>query len=151
MSFSKLNLGAGNRILPNYVNHDIKRHRKEIDCVYDLDNIAWLVWQDNQFDTIQFISVIEHLKITPIQALEECWRILQPNGILSIKYPIYSSQTIYDDPTHRWFLSPKSLDYVDPDTKYGKEYDFYSLHKWRIIDLTVIKNRSVAAELKPRK
>jgi ubiquinone/menaquinone biosynthesis C-methylase UbiE len=146
----KLNLGAGNRILPNYINHDKWKHRKEIDCVYDLNNAPWSIWQDNQFESIQFISVIEHLKLDFIESLNECWRILQPNGVLSLKFPINSSPTIRHDPTHRWFLDPECIQYVDPDTKYGKQYN-YTPYKWRIIDLTVIKNRSVAAELKPRK
>lgn len=147
-----LNLGAGNRILEGdkVINHDVTKHREEINSVWDLNITPW-PYQDNSFDRIEFISVIEHLKITPIEALNECWRILKSGGELSIKYPLYTAETIHDDPTHRWFLSKLSLDYVIPGTRYGEDYSFYTPCKWKLLERGVIKERNVKAKLSPIK
>lgn len=147
---SRLNLGSGNNLIANAINHDIVAHRPEIDCVHDLNVTPW-PFEDNQFFEIIFYSVIEHLIITPIESLNECWRILRPDGTLLLKYPVHTSPTIYDDPTHRWFLSVRSLDYVDPTTKYGTEYGFYTPYKWRIEAKVVTKNRTMKARLSPMK
>lgn len=171
-----LNLGAGNRIINGADNHDIIKHREEINLVFDL-NVSflhhpdkmpyWLFQIGNQlgldlteiahngiYDKIEFISVIEHLEITPIQALNECWHLLKPNGQLVIKYPHYKSETSFHDPTHRWHLTEYSLDYVDPDTQFGKDYSYYTPYKWQIItpvEQRIIKNRNVKMVLIPRK
>ena len=156
-----LNLGAGNRIIDGADNHDIVKHRPEINLVFDLDTIFrtdekypfWLFqclyqkkldFVDNvngYYDEIQFISVIEHLSITPIQALNECWHLLKPSGKLIIKYPHYTSATAYHDPTHKHWLTENSLDYVDPDTQFGKDYNYYTQYKWKI--LTPPENRLI--------
>lgn len=147
---SKLNLGCGNALIKNAINHDIIRHRPEIDCVHDLNDTPW-PFEDNQFYEVVFYSVIEHLIITPIESLNECHRILRRDGILLLKYPLKTSDTINDDPTHRWFLSIRSLDYVDPTTQYGQEYGFYTPYKWRINAKFVTKNRTLKARLTPIK
>ena len=150
-----LNIGAGNRILTGkagetVINHDIIAHRSEINCVWDLNVTPW-IWRDNEFDAIDFISTIEHLEINPIQAMNECWRILKKGGILTIKYPLHSSPSFYDDPTHRHALSEKSLDYLIPGTRYGEDYSFYSPLKWQRLSGGVIKERNYKAQLTPIK
>lgn len=151
-----LNLGAGNRIMSpsgqftSVVNHDISKHREEINSVWDLNRIPW-IWEENEFDYIEFISVIEHLKINPLESLNECWRILKKGGVLVIKYPLWNSPTFHDDPTHRWGMSEKSLDYVDPATEYGRDYNFYTPYKWTILERGQIKDRNVKAKMTPIK
>ncbi len=146
-----LNLGAGNRIAPGAVNHDIVKHRPEIDMIWDLDKLPW-PWIDNDFDEIQAISVFEHLQISLIEACNECWRILRPGGRLVVKYPMWDGPTTHDDPTHRWYWSDKALDYLDPTTRPGREYGgAYSVKPWAIIDRGIIKQRNVKAILEPRK
>lgn len=168
-----LNLGAGNRIIECADNHDIVKHREEINLVFDLDDTfadvsnVWLAncvhqlglgygkdYPNGYYDEIQFISVIEHLSITPIQALNECWHLLKPDGILVIKYPHYTSVTAYHDPTHKHWLTEHSLDYVDPSTQFGKDYSYYTPYKWHIetpVDKRIVKDRNVKMVLKPIK
>ena len=161
-----LNLGAGNRIIEGADNHDVFAHRPEINLEWDLDEIHWfdLSWESdlhyydqqivNYYDKIEFISVIEHLVITPIQALNECWHLLKPSGELVVKYPHYKSETSYHDPTHRWHLTEHSLDYVDPSTQFGKDYAYYTPYKWHIetpVENRIIKNRNVKMVLRPIK
>jgi len=145
-----LNLGCGNRIVEGAVNHDRMRHRPEVDVTHDLNVTPW-PFADNSADEIQLISVAEHLEIMLIDTLNECWRILRPGGRLIIKYPLAGSQTIHDDPTHRWFWSDKALDFFDPAKKYGQTTGFYTDRKWAILQRSIIKERNLKAVLSPRK
>jgi predicted SAM-dependent methyltransferase len=147
-----LNLGAGIKIWEgeNVVNHDIVQHSPAINAVWDLNETPW-PWETNQFVEIHFYAVIEHLKLTPIESLNECHRILKPGGELRIRYPLFSSPNYHDDPTHRWPMSEKSLDYVDPRTVYGSEYHYYTPLKWHILERGIVKDRNVVARLTPLK
>jgi len=145
-----LNLGAGNRIIEGAINHDLTYHREEISIAHDLNCLPW-PWNDNAFEQIQIISVAEHLKLTLIETLNECWRVLEPGGRLIIKYPHYNSSTSYDDPTHRWHWSEHVLDFVDPETRHGKDNHFYTPYKWRILERGIVHGRNVKAILEPMK
>ena len=142
-----LNLGAGNRIVPGAINHDLTAHRPEISVMHDLNITPWPL-VDNSIDEIQFISVAEHLKLTLIESLNECWRILKPGGTLIIKYPVQGAATIYDDPTHRWFWSENVLDFVDPSTRYGTVNSYYTPRKWKIVERGLIKGRNIKAVMR---
>lgn len=145
-----LNLGCGDRIIPGAVNHDVRKHRPEIEIIHDLNSLPW-PWTDNSFDQIQAISVFEHLDINLLHALDECWRILKPGGQLVVKYPLWDAPTAHDDPTHRWWWSDRALEVFDPDTKYGKDHPYYTDKKWEILDKGIIKGRNVKARMRPRK
>ena len=132
MAADVLNLGAGNRIVKGAVNHDLRKHRPEIAVAWDLDRLPW-PWADSAFDRILAISVLEHLQLTLIQSVDECWRILRPRGQLYVKLPVWSHENAYLDPTHRWRFSPRTLNIFDPATRYGRQYGFYTPRKWRII------------------
>jgi len=127
-----LNLGCGNVILPGAVNHDIRRHRPEIDVVHDLNVLPW-PWADESFDLIVAQAVLEHLQITLIESMDECWRLLRPEGTLDLRVPWWQSDSSYRDPTHRWFFSLDTLEIFDPDTEYGRAYGFYTERKWRFL------------------
>jgi len=125
----RLNLGSGNNILPNTVNHDRAKHRPEIDVAHDLDVLPW-PWADASFDVIVARSVLEHLKLNLIESLDECWRLLRPRGQIFVKVPHWQSDVAYRDPTHRWQFSLHSLDLFVPETEYGRDYGFYTSRKW---------------------
>lgn len=147
---STLILGAGNNIRPGAVNHDLMRHRPEIAIAHDLDIRPW-PWGDNSFDEIEARSVFEHLRLTLIDACNECWRIVRPGGRLTLLYPLAGQPTSYEDPTHRWHWTEKSLDYLDPDTQHGRDYGYYTPRKWQIASRGVVHGRNVKAILIPRK
>lgn len=166
-----LNLGAGKRAIKGADNHDIIKHSDYINLVWDLNEVDWFKTKGvfegdyfvkshksaltdrpyNYYDVIEFISVIEHLKITPIESLDQCWKLIKPNGYLVVKYPYYKSETSFIDPTHRWHLTERSLDYVDPNTQLGKDYDYYTPYKWKIENSGIIKERNVKVILRPIK
>lgn len=128
-----LNLGAGNDIMRNAVNHDLTPHRPEITVVWDLNTLPW-PWPDSSFDLVVARAVLEHLRLTLVESLNECWRILRPRGVLFIKLPYWDSDVAHEDPTHRWFFSAKALDQFDPETKRGQQYSFYTPCKWKIVE-----------------
>jgi len=127
-----LNLGAGNHIWKGAVNHDLRKHRPEIDVAHDLNIVPW-PWEDNSFDLIGASSVFEHLKINLVQTLDECWRILRTEGCLRLKLPYWRHDNAYADPTHRWHFSPRVLDVFIPASKLGTELGFYTERKWRFV------------------
>lgn len=135
-----LNLGAGNSPLPGAVNHDIIKHRSEIDVAWDLNNLPW-PWPDNSFDLVYASSVLEHLELTLLESCNEIWRILLPGGRLWVKLPYWKADSAYNDPTHRWPCGVCILDAFDPNTRAGTAYNFYTPRKWKIIQkLRVIKS-----------
>jgi len=146
-----LNLGCGDRVMTgDVINHDLTKHRPEIDVTHDLNILPW-PWPDNSFDEVQLISVAEHLKLNLIETLNECWRIIKPGGSLVLKYPVFTSINIHDDPTHRWYWSEKAIDFVDPATRYGQTNGYYTKYKWTIVSSGVIKERNLKAVLRPIK
>ncbi len=143
-----LNLGTGIRLVPNATNHDLTKHSPDIDVAWDLNKTPW-PWDTNEFDEIQLISVAEHLRLTLIETLNECHRILKPTGKLIIKFPLWNGVNTHKDPTHRWFWDLGVLDYVDQTTEAGQIYYYYTPLKWKIRNRGVIKNRNVKAILEP--
>jgi hypothetical protein len=61
-----------------------------------------------------------------------------------VKLPHVKAEEAWDDPTHRWFFTIRSLDQFDPDTPRGKQYGFYTDRKWKI--LTIEYNKGAAAD-----
>ena len=135
----KLNLGAGNDLVVDAINHDLIKHRPEIDVAHDLDVYPW-PWEDCSFDVISAKAVFEHLRDTLLVSVGECWRILRPGGLLYMKLPMWDHERSYDDVTHYWRFTLRSCDVFDPDTEFGKKYAFYTERKWRIINPAVLNS-----------
>jgi hypothetical protein len=125
-----LNLGAGNKLIEGAVNHDLYKHRPEIDVAHDLNIFPW-PWPNEAFDQIVALSVFEHLDVDLVVTLNECHRLLRPGGTLAIKLPLWSAEQAHDDPTHRWYFTVRSLHQFCPETKRGRQYGFYTPYKWR--------------------
>lgn len=132
MDYKILNLGAGNRIIPEAENHDRIAHRKEIVTVWDLDDFPW-PWNDESFEMIVARAVLEHLRANLLESVGECWRILKPGGVLVMKLPLWNHPNSYQDPTHYWQFDITTPEIFDPDTDYGRRYNFYMDKKWKII------------------
>ena len=127
-----LNLGAGNEIMEGATNHDRTLHRSEIAVAHDLNELPW-PWEDGSFDVIVARAVLEHLRITLVQSMDECWRILRPGGRIVLKVPYWKNESAYTDPTHYWRFSLQTPDLFDPETPYGRAYRFYGQRPWKIV------------------
>ena len=128
----RLNLGAGNRIENGWDNHDIAKHRSEINLVFDLDKFPYPI-KDNTYDEIKAIDVLEHLN-NPLQAMNEIHRILKPNGILFAKCCGWKNPNFWVDITHKKAFDIQTMDYLVLDTAIEKEYSYYTDKKWRYVD-----------------
>jgi len=121
------------------VNHDLTYHRKEIDICWDLNAMPW-PWEDETFDEVYALSVLEHLRPSLAQTINEVWRITKPDGIAHIKLPYFASENSYNDPTHLHFAGFGVFDQFDRGTKRGEQYAFYGLLPWHILDVKGIND-----------
>jgi len=129
---TKLNLGCGHKGMAGFVNHDRICHANHVDIAYDLNDLPW-PWDDESVDFIMASSVFEHLNLDLVQTMDECWRILRPKGQLRVKVPYWQHDNAYADPTHRWCFSLRSFDVFLPKSRLGKELNFYTRRKWRML------------------
>jgi len=141
----KLNLGCGNDIKEGYINHDLRKHRKEVDLEFDLNIDDWTeLWikeppnikrlvEPNSFDEIRVWDVLEHLDDC-INFMNNCWELLGEDGILDIKVCGYQNESFHIDPTHKKGYHVRSFDYFVPETPLGKSYGFYTDKKWNFIE-----------------
>jgi len=85
-----LNLGCGNKIMPDTINVDIMWN-PSVNRVVDLSNLVW-PWEDNSIDIIYASHILEHFSDQKA-FIDECIRILKPHGLLQITGPHSSCVT----------------------------------------------------------
>lgn len=132
----KLNLGCGADFRNGYVNHD-RTKRPGVDVAHDLDVLPW-PWKDSLAQEIRAWAVLEHLRLTLAEAIQECWRILQVGGLLIFKVPVFGARNAAIDPTHVWRVGycRETFDFFDPTRgEFGQRGALYGLSPWQIIDL----------------
>lgn len=136
----RLNLGAGNRLIggEGAVNHDLTKHRPEIDVAHDLNVLPW-PWADGEFEGVVAWAVLEHLEIDLLTSINEIWRILIPGGEFTVKIPYWKHEEAYNDPTHRFVYGLGIFELFDPTTRRGEEYDFYTDRKWKLCKTALTK------------
>ncbi len=152
----KLNLGAGNLIMEGFINHDLVKHRPEIDIAFDLNekdwrnNLGMKEMKNINFNEIRAYDVIEHLD-DPINFMNNCWNLLEPKGILNLKACGYKNESYWIDITHKRAFHISSFDYFDPTTALGQEYVYYTEKKWRILDKHYDRKGNVIVQMMPIK
>jgi len=128
----KLNLGCGEDILPDYINVD-SNDSCGANIIADLAIIPWN-FESNSAEVIRMIDVLEHLPDT-VSVLNECHRILIPNGELVIRVPnvLTCPENAFTDPTHVKYFTHRSFEYWDPTSDYGIKYGYYLKNKYYIV------------------
>jgi predicted SAM-dependent methyltransferase len=80
-----LNIGCGDRFHPDWNNIDIVSHSKD---VIEYDITKGIPYKDFSFEVIYHSHVIEHIPYSQVaDFIKDCYRILQPNGIIRIALP----------------------------------------------------------------
>lgn len=105
---TKLNLGCGKNLMPEYINVD-KFGKPDIVC--DLEEFPW-PWEDNSIDEIVMFHVLEHLGETSeiyLKIFMEMYRILKPGALVRIAVPHPRHDDFINDPTHVRPVTPDSL------------------------------------------
>jgi len=133
----KLNLGAGTDKKEGWINTD-----REI----DLNKFPY-PWKSNSADEILMSNVLEHL-LYPTIAIAECWRILKPNGKLTVIVPWYRGIGAYADIDHMHFFYDESMG------KFLEGRDIVNYEtpaRFRIIKTEYMKNPNLPFRLIPIK
>lgn len=112
------------------------RKMSGVDLVQDLESFPWKVPSES-FNTAVCSHVVEHIQPTHgifISFMNECWRILKPEGEIVIGCPYATSPGMFRDPTHVNFVNEETWSYFSPiDQLYrGGLYHIYSPLPWRI-------------------
>jgi len=84
----KLNLGCGDKILPNYINVDVAVARlgKTPDVLCDLRKLT--PFEDQSIDEILAVHVVEHFwHWEAVDILKEWVRVLKPGGLMILECP----------------------------------------------------------------
>jgi predicted SAM-dependent methyltransferase len=128
---SLLQLGCGIRPIASVegfdtiVNHDKVKHHDYVDVGHNLDVTPW-PFEDASFDQITALDVMEHLKVDVQVWLDECWRILKPDGTLVLRLPAWDNPVSYRDPTHQRVYHNETFHYWDRRMQLHKDYgSFY--------------------------
>lgn len=69
-------------------------------------------FQDGSIDYLRAWDAIEHMP-DPIQTMNECWRILKPDGVLDICVPTTDGRGAWQDPQHVSFWNRNSFFYYE--------------------------------------
>tara|TARA_Y100001968_G_C19373783_1_gene726483 strand:+ start:287 stop:847 length:561 start_codon:yes stop_codon:yes gene_type:complete len=104
----KLNLGCGEKRLPNYINVD---KFGSPDVKHDLELFPW-PWETNSVSEIALIHVLEHLGKdveTYFGIFKEMYRICKNKAKIQIIVPHFRHENFYDDPTHVRVITPLGL------------------------------------------
>ena len=97
----KLNFGSGKSIKKGFVNVDLHKY-PGVDKSFNFEEIPY-PFEDNTFDYVETIQVMEHLENT-MEVLEELHRIIKNKGILHIEVPYFRGIPAYAI-THKRFFS----------------------------------------------
>lgn len=120
----KLELGCGIAPTAGYVHHDRRKHAPHVDIAHDLDTVPW-PWTDQCWEEILGLDVFEHLQLMPEQWLKECYRILQPRGVLRFRVPVFGTPYHLIDPTHVRGFHPLNFDYFIEGRELHRKYGHY--------------------------
>ena len=133
----KINLGSGIRKREGFLNVD-KSAKVKPDIVYDITKVPWDWAKTNQADLIISDNLFEHIEsYTLIKVIQECHRVLKPNGILWIRVPILAVDNLaaaFSDPTHITYFTSETFDYYDYRNNRWKKYgSIYGIPKFERI------------------
>lgn len=121
-----LQIGAGSRPLEGATNHDRIKHSEWIDVEHDLNVLPW-AWEDESWDVIYALDVLEHLTIEVVDWMRELKRILVVDGYAIVRLPAWDHDLSYRDPTHRKVFHHETLDFFDPSKEL---YSMFGRYYW---------------------
>lgn len=106
----KLHLGCGKHRMEGWVNADLSP-APNVDLAFDVQK-DWPL-EDNSALTIYASHMIEHLT-DPFTFMREAWRVLIPNGTMTLRFPYGGHRAAWWDLTHirPWF--PESFCMFQP-------------------------------------
>jgi len=123
-----LDAGCGERKNKGFIGMD-RRELAGVDIVHDLESLPWPL-EDGSCAVVLMSHVIEHIKPwLSFDLVDECWRVLEPDGVLLVSTPYGGSFRYYQDPTHCNPWVEASFGYFDPTSPL---YSIYKPRPWAI-------------------
>jgi len=142
----KILLGCGAEFRTGWVHVD-RCVGAQVDVVHDLDSLPW-PFADHVATRIEAIDVLEHLTDT-VAFMNECWRILHPDGTLFVQAVGWQSENLWRDPTHKRGFHPDTFRYFDPSSPWHQAYGrFYTPYRWQVMSVGM-RDDNVVAEMRP--
>lgn len=128
----RLDLGCGSNKKPGYIGVDKYMESGVTDVVTDLDAPGMsLPYKDNSVDEIAAFHFLEHIhNLFPL--MNECWRVLKPNGHMDIVVPSAESPMAFGDPTHVRFFTGETFHYFT-DAPPGNYFNPEIKGFWKIL------------------
>ena len=137
----KVDLGCGVNKPEGYVGIDTL---PTADIIYDLREGIPL--DDSSVEKVRAKDILEHLPDI-IAIMNECWRVLEPEGVLEIVVPRFPHVDSVKDPTHiRFFTVETFTEYFAGPNRLEAEY---GMRLWNILHLTHEPHR-IWITLRPR-
>ena len=129
-----LDVGCGFNKQYGWIGMD-KRAVDGVDIVHDAEVTPWPL-KDESCAVIQMSHLIEHIKPWfQIDVINECWRVLEPDGKLCIVTPYATSFGYAQDPTHctPWNEATPSYFIADSSCEHYSEvlYNIYRPKPWK--------------------
>lgn len=91
-----------------------------VDIVHNLDNFPWPI-ESNSVNKSYLVHSISHLSDIK-KTMIELYRITAPGGEVEIVAPHFSSDNFFTDPTHKFSLGIRSMDYFCKNGKLSYRY-----------------------------
>jgi SAM-dependent methyltransferase len=103
-----LDLGCGDAKEPGAIGVD-NVSLPGVDCVHDLRDAPY-PFDDTSAEKIFLKHVVEHFTLVEQNILlDECYRLLQPGGMLIIRVPHINSVAAWIDPTHQAYFTFETI------------------------------------------
>lgn len=129
----RLDIGCGKAKKAGFLGVDARAF-EGVDIVLDVRSGAW-PWAESSVTEINASHFLEHLtnlndKWERVHFFNECYRILIPDGKLTLAFPHWCSNRYYGDPTHKEPFSEMGFYYLDKDwrAKEAPHTDMYRCH-----------------------
>lgn len=149
----RLDIGCGRNKTPGWVGMDFQE-LEGVDIVHDWNDMPWPL-PDESCLQILASHVVEHVNPANghfLRWMDECWRLLKPNGSLAIIVPYATSHGMFQDPTHCNFCNETTWAYFDPEHYQAGPslYGFYTPKPWRVQTCYYDPNANMEAILRKR-
>ncbi len=108
--FLRVDLACGQQKREGFIGVD-KESGEGVDIVHDLEVYPWPFANDSVYE-IYCSHYVEHVRDL-IKFMDECYRILQPLGLMTIVCPYWANIRAWQDPTHVRCINEKTFCYFD--------------------------------------
>lgn len=141
----KLNIGSGRIKHTGFTNIDCVQiidgnGEKCVDIIMNIEKEK-LPFDDNSVDEIIADAVLEHIGDLKF-VLNECYRVLKHNGLLSGSVPNAGSDIDFRDPTHKRHFVKNTFNYFSGQAEWTNDkkpkhprYADYGFLSWNLVNL----------------